>query len=455
MPTSRLLPAILGLAALYALTLATPPAAAAEVKLEADLGQSVLGTRSSDRIYLRLSLKTLAAGPSERRASINTALVIDRSGSMQGERIAAAKEGARVALDRLSADDIVSLIAYNHEVDVLEPAARLGAAKQSLARAIDRLRADGTTALYAGVEEGGRQVKEFLSDTKVNRVILLSDGLANVGPSSPRELAELGRELAGKGISVTTIGLGLEYNEDLMQRLAASSDGNHVFVERPSDLAEIFDREFGDALSVSARDIEIIIECRAGFKPRRVLGRDSEISGQRITLKMNQLQAANERYVVVELEPPKGASAGEAEVAEIGVEYLDLDSGARTKTKANVRARFSDDEKEAEASLNKPVLSQVTEQLATEATERAVELRDKGDVAGARRMLEDNAAYLERQKLSLGTGLKAAPPASVEALDKLERQSREAANNLDGEGWDKTRKSMRYDQHKSKTQQSY
>src|SRR3990170_8177493 len=160
MPTSRLLPAILGLAALYALTLATPPAAAAEVKLDADLGQSVLGTRSSDRIYLRLSLKTLAAGPSERRASINTALVIDRSGSMQGERLAAAQEGARVALDRLSADDIVSLIAYNHEVDVLEPAARLGAAKQSLARAIDRLRADGTTALYAGVEEGGRQVKE-------------------------------------------------------------------------------------------------------------------------------------------------------------------------------------------------------------------------------------------------------------------------------------------------------
>ena len=91
-----------------------------------------------------------------------------------------------------------------------------------------------------------------------------------------------------------------------MQRLAAATDGNHVFVERPSDLAEIFDREFGDALSVSARDITIIIECKLGFKPTRILGRDGSIDGDKITLKLNQLQADNERYVVVELQAPDG-----------------------------------------------------------------------------------------------------------------------------------------------------
>ncbi len=193
-------------------------------------------------------------------------------------------------------------------------------------------------------------------------MILLSDGLANVGPSSPREVAELGRELASKGISVTTIGLGLEYNEDLMQRLAAASDGNHVFVERPSDLAEIFDREFGDALSIAAQDLTITIECRAGFKPTRVLGREAEISGQRITLMLNQLQADNERYVVVELEAPKGEAAGERDVAEVGVEYLDLDGNQRKKADANVRVQLKDDAKAAEASINKQVMSQVTEQ---------------------------------------------------------------------------------------------
>jgi Ca-activated chloride channel family protein len=455
MLTMRLRSAVLGFAALYGLLVPVPSVRAAEVKVEADLGQTVLDTRSSDRVYLRLSLKSAAAKNRDKRSPVNVALVIDRSGSMQGDRIVAAKKGAHVALERLSSDDVVSLVAYNHGVDVLTPAAPVGSSRDKLERAIDRLTADGTTALYAGVKEGGEQVAEFRSDTKVNRVILLSDGLANVGPSSPGEVAELGRELASKGISVSTIGLGLEYNEDLMQRLAAASDGNHVFVERPSDLAEIFDREFGDALSIAAQDVTITIECRAGFKPKRVLGREAEISGQRITLKMNQLQADNERYVVVELEVPKGEAAGERDVAEVGVEYLDLDGNERKKADANVRVRLAEDATAAEASINKQVMSQVTEQVATENSERAVELRDKGDVAGARKTLEENASFLKAQRSVLGSGVAAAAPASVEALEKLEKNSREAANNLDNDAWDKTRKTMRYDQHKSKVQQAY
>jgi Ca-activated chloride channel family protein len=374
---------------------------------------------------------------------------------MQGDRLAAAKDGARAALERLGKDDIASLVAYNHGVDVLVPAARFGGARQAFERAIDKLRADGTTALYDGVKEGGRQLKEFLSDTNVNRVVLLSDGLANVGPSTPRELAELGRDLASKGISVSTIGLGLEYNEDLMQRLAAASDGNHVFVERPSDLAEIFDREFGDALSIAAQDITITIECRLGFKPIRVLGRDADISGDRVTLKLNQLQAENERYVVVELEAPKGAELGEGDVAEIGVDYLDIDSGSRAKSEARARARITDNDDEAEASVNKSVMSQVTEQVATENSEKAVEMRDKGDIEGARKVLEDNADYLNKQRGMVTTGDAPAPAAAARALDELEKKSREAAGSLDGEAWDKTRKVMRQDQHKSKVQQAY
>ena len=455
MTRTRLLSAVIGLAAALGIGAHAPPALAAQVTLEADLGQSVLNARSAEHVYLRLSLKSLVAGTREKRAPVNVAIVIDRSGSMSGDRIAAAKEAAGVALERLASDDIVSLVAYNHKVDVLAPAARLGSSHGSLERAIERLTADGTTALYAGVKEGGQQVREFLSDNKINRVILLSDGLANVGPSTPSDLAELGRELAGKGISVTTIGLGLDYNEDLMQRLAASSDGNHAFVEHPRQLAGIFDKEFGDALSVGARDIIIQIECHVGFKPVRVLGREAEINGRHITLKMNQLQSLNERYVVVELEGTKVASAGEAEVAGIVVDYLDLEKGTRAKTQSSVRARFSDDLKEAEASLNKSVMSQVTEQIATDTSEKAVELRDKGDASGAKKMLEDNASYLQRQKDKLGSGAAAAPAASVKTLEELEKKNREAATNLDGQNWDKQRKAMRYDQHKSKVQQSY
>lgn len=433
----------------------TQPSAAAELKLEADLGQQVLSSSKPGTVYLRLSLKSLAAARRERRTPINAAIVIDRSGSMDGDRIAAAKEGARVALKRLSSDDRVALIAYNHGVEILSPSAPMRNSREKLIEAIDALKADGTTALYAGVKEGGRQVEEYVSENNVSRVVLLSDGLANVGPSTPAELAELGRKLASKGVTVSTIGLGLDYNEDLMQRLAAASDGNHVFVERPSDLAEIFDREFGDALSVSARDITIIIECKTGFTPKRILGRDGSIEGDKVTLKLNQLQAENERYVVVELDAADAHGEGAADVADVRVTYTDLDSGQPAKAEAKPTVRFSSNAKEVDESLNKPVMSQVTRQIATEQSEKAVELRDKGDIAGARKVLEDNVQYLKKSRDTYASGAAPAPTASVGSLSELEKQNEEAASNLEAGTWDRTRKLMRQDQHKAKVQQAY
>jgi Ca-activated chloride channel family protein len=207
---------------------------------------------------------------------------------------------------------------------------------------------------------------------------------------------------------------------------------------------------------VSARDITIIIECKLGFKPIRILGRDGEISGDRITLKLNQLQAENERYVVVELKAPDKQAAGNADIADVRVDYIDLDRDAKP-ARAEVRpsVRFSANAKEVEDGLNKSVMSQVTAQIATEQSEKAVELRDKGDIAGARKVLEDNATYIKGAYEQYGTGAAAAPTASIGTLNQLEKQSREAASNLDAGSWNRTRKSMRYDQHKAKVQQAY
>ncbi|MBI1648837.1 vWA domain-containing protein [Hyphomicrobium sulfonivorans] len=444
-----------GTALLAAFSIA-PPASAQTLKLEADLGNTVVNTSKAGSVYLRLNLKSAANKNAARRAPINVAIVIDKSGSMDGDRIAAAKQGARVALERLSADDTVALVAYDHNVNILSASAPLRSSRERLEKAIDGLQAGGTTALYGGVQEGGRQVEKYISDNNVNRVILLSDGLANVGPSQPHDLAQLGRKLASKGITVSTIGLGLDYNEDLMQRLAAASDGNHVFVERPSDLAEIFDREFGDALSVAARDITITIECRSGFTPKRILGRDGDIEGQRVTLKLNQLQADNERYVIVELDAPSGRATGAADVADISISYADLvDGGRQANVNSKASIEFSADAKAVERGINKSVMSQVTEQIATENTERAVDLRDKGDLAAAKKTLEDNAAYIRSSRDYYSSGSTPASTAAISKLNDMESKSRDAASNLDAGSWDRTRKMMRHDQHKAKVQQAY
>lgn len=426
---------------------------ASEVKLSAGLGQSVIST-DGGKVYLRLNLKALAHQQSEDRPPINVGLVLDRSGSMRGKRMAAAKEAARMALSRLGHGDVVSLVAYNHNVEVLQPARR-SISHDVFTSAINRLNADGRTALYAGVKEGGRQVERFLTNRQVNRVILMSDGLANVGPSSPAELAKLGQELGSKGISVTTIGLGLGYNEDLMQKLALASDGNHAFAETPDDLIRIFNSEFGDALSIAAKDIEIIIEVRAGFKPVRILGRQGEIDGSRVKLRFNQLTALNERYVIVELDAAASAPSSDIDVANVETNYLDLQNGSRRTASARVQVSVSAEKAKQEASVDKEVMSEITTQIATERSEKAVELRDKGDLDGAKKLLRENAQYIGRAAAGLASGEAPASPKAIKELEELKQQNTTAAENLDADNWGKQRKAMRYQQHKAKTRQSF
>ncbi len=251
---------------------------ASQVKLDVSLGNPTLIAGRKQTTYLKVGLTGFEMSGKAKRTPANIALVIDRSGSMQGEKIQQAKEAARMAVDRLNGDDIVSVIVYDDTVNVLVPATK-ASDRSTILAGIERIKAGGSTALFAGVSKGAAEVRKFLSRERVNRIILLSDGLANVGPDTPGALGDLGSSLSKEGISVTTLGLGLGYNEDLMMQLAQRSDGNHAFVEHPRDLVKIFNYEFGDVLSVVAQEVLVTIECGEGIRPVKVLGRRADIAG--------------------------------------------------------------------------------------------------------------------------------------------------------------------------------
>jgi Ca-activated chloride channel family protein len=200
---------------------------------------------------------------------------------MSGSKIVQARQAAIAAVKRLRDDDIISVVLYNSSVQVLVPATKATDRNQIIHR-IESVRAGGGTALFAGVSKGAAEVRKFRDDDSVNRVILLSDGRANVGPKSPRELARLGRSLVKEGISVSTLGLGLGYNEDLMSGLASAGSGNHIFVEEEDDLVAVFNNEFNDLMSVVAGDFKIHARVAKGIRPVRVLGTDADIKGQNI-----------------------------------------------------------------------------------------------------------------------------------------------------------------------------
>ncbi len=417
------------------------------IKLQTQLGQGVMREGQSGQVYLRVGLEGIAPEQEADRVPANVILVIDKSGSMKGERIDQAKDAALMAVDRLDEHDVLGVVAYSDAARTIWPAETL-TKPGDVRSAIDRLEANGRTALHAGVSQGIRQLREFTDPYKVNRVILLSDGLANVGPSSPNELEALGREAAKDGISITTIGLGLGYNEDLMTRLALASDGNHAFVENPSDLVKIFNEEFGDVLAAVGGDVEIIIECPDGFEPVRVLGREAKIDGEKVRLKLNQVYGKQEKYLVVELKVSEARAKGRAQAAKVEVNYTDLASKQRASLKGEAELRFSDSDADIRASVDKDVLASVTTQIATERSEKAVALRDSGKTDEAKRVLQENAAYLKEQADKL-------PSAAAAPLKELSKRNLKDAENLNSNVWERTRKSMRADQYKNKTQQSY
>ncbi len=347
----------LAVACLAALA-ASAVAMADTARLDAALATPVLMEGARQNAYLRVAVTGQPLPGEAERAPVNLAIVIDRSGSMQGQKIAAARDAAKRAIDRLRGDDIISVVAYESTVEVLVPATR-ATDTTAIYQAIDGISAGGSTALFAGVSKGAGEVRKFLSKDRVNRIILLSDGLANVGPSSPGELGDLGTALGKEGITVSTMGLGLGYNEDLMTRLALASDGNHMFVENAVDLERAYALEFGDALSVVAQDVEMRLSCKPGVRPVRVLGREATIDGQIVRTSLNQLGSGQTRYVIVELDVPAYKADDTAAVADVEITYRDMNSGNRIEQTKVVLARYTNSAEVVEQKTDPEIMANV------------------------------------------------------------------------------------------------
>jgi Ca-activated chloride channel family protein len=198
-------------------SLASSALVAGPVQLKVEPEHSFILREESPEVCFRIDL-TGAGLTQRRRVPLNLSIIIDRSGSMAGAKIEKAKQAAMLLVDQLTPDDFFSVVAYDSTVDVLCPSQHVED-KESVREMISRIRPLQGTALYAGLSAGAKELRKHYSTTRLNRAILLSDGLANVGPSSPRDLRNLARELASESLSVTTIGVGDDYNEELMAEL--------------------------------------------------------------------------------------------------------------------------------------------------------------------------------------------------------------------------------------------
>jgi Ca-activated chloride channel family protein len=419
-------------------------ALAGQVRLEVSLDKPTMLAEKKQAAFVKVGLTGFKLQGKDQRAPVNIAIVLDKSGSMQGDKIVKAKDAAIAAIGRLGSDDIVAVVAYDSTVQVIVPATKLSD-KQSVIEQIRRIEAGGSTALFAGVSKGADELRKFLDKNRVNRVILLSDGLANVGPQSPSELGELGASLKKECISVSTLGLGLDYNEDLMTKLAQNSGGNHVFIEQAENLVRVFNHEFNDVLSVVAQEVAIDIRVADGVRPVRVLNVESEINGQQVIVQMNQLYSEQEKYLMLEVEVPATKAGKSREVAEVRVSYANMQTKTTDKLTSAVSANFSESLADVEAKLNADVCACAVLQISNVQSKLATELRDKGDIEGARRVLLENSRYLGENADKYNAHF-----LQARCADNLDQ-----AKNLSGPAWARSRKAMREQQLIDDLQQSY
>jgi Ca-activated chloride channel homolog len=375
-------------------SIAAPAAGANQsITLDARLAQPVMKDGVAQKNYLRVAVGGCRPQPAQNRTPVNVAIVIDRSGSMQGPRIAQAREAAIMAAYRLGPDDVASVVVFDQRVDVVVPAQQV--VDHGLFRhRIQQIAAGGSTAIYDGVLKGRDEVLKFRDARRLNRIVLLSDGQANVGPSRPDDFARLGAALLAQGVSISTIGLGLGYNEDLMLQLARAGDGNHAFASEPADLIQIFNREFNDVLASCAQTVSIDIELRPGVRAVKALSRDGTINGSKAQFRLNQVYASTEHYVLLEVEVDRElavAGTAEQELGTVKVDYTQAEGGARQTLAAAIRGRFSASEAETKAGADAKVAEAVLEQVVLERNRLAVTLRDQGRFEESQDLLKQNA----------------------------------------------------------------
>ena len=298
-----------------------PPPFGYALGLDAALGSTHVPD-SGGEVWLQIGLQAAKATEEDIRP-LNVALVLDKSGSMaDADKMSYLKQSLHIFLEELDPEDLIAIVVYDTEARVLLPTQSVGDG-QAVREAIDSLRPGGATNLHGGLMLGYAEVEKYYSPDLNNRVILLTDGIANRGETDPDKIAADSLAYNQKDIYLSTIGLGLNFNDELLYTLAEQGKGNYHFISDADEMERIFRQEAAGLVQTVATNVWLTLDLGSGAQVQRVYGYDYDLKGSTMRVQFDDAGAESNQILVVKMIVPAGEGT-EQTLAHARLEYDDV-----------------------------------------------------------------------------------------------------------------------------------
>ncbi len=389
----------------------TAPLGPSSVSFTAPGGHGTLGLSHSRllaggerRLYAELKLTADEVDKARERAPLSLAIVLDTSGSMDGEKIERARDAVKKLLRDMREDDEIAFVRYSSDSELVQPLARVGSVRGELLRRIDAMSAGGGTNIAPALSQGTRALAEA-GKGRVRRVVLVSDGLDSTRPQSEATA----RDSAERGVTVSSMGIGLDFDEAYMGAVARIGHGNFGFVKDADTLTTFLRRELEETATTTLEGATARIPLPRGFRFVRAAGADARVvdDGTAVELRMGSLFGGDQRRVVLEL--AGRVDAGEVRGIDAQVGWSRVAGGAADVKLGRLEVTGTDDARAVEEGRDGAIWADAMSALASIRQLEATEAYTRGETARAQALIDENLA-------DLGGAAAAAPPAASAAL---------------------------------------
>ena len=398
--------------------------------VEGRLGHSKMLADSDGETFLFVDVRGSGEDLGQGRFEpLNLAIVIDHSGSMKGQRERNALDAAAGMIRRLRDGDTVSVVSYDAQARVVVPVTTISSSTrermiQTMVSSVGT-RPSGNTCISCGIDLGMRTLEGRRPG--ISRMLLLSDGEANRGIQDVDGMRVLARQARTRGVTISSIGVDVDYNERLMSAVAREANGRHYFSETGANLDQIFDQELDSLVSAVAKQAKLVVELAPGVRAAEIFDRSYNLVDRRVIVPMGTFAVNEQKTFLMRVELP-ASPTGERPIASVSLSYDDLTVGAPGECFGELATRMTATPSEV-APLDAIVLGRLTRSETALALQEANALFAAGKAGEAQGRISDHLAQLESRREQAA---EAEPVTAADPFDRdLDQEFAKQAGALD------------------------